>query len=631
MESDQRHPPNGINSLFGAPVKHKSISITNYKGIRDITINFGATPQARVHTLVGLNESGKTTVLEAFNLLNYTMESLTDIVSAPTQDTDPFSFIPISQRTNFNGQVKVAVEFALSQADQTNLKQFIESELNLMSPDVPDAFTVTEAYKFKDSRLLDNQPTKNWNIVIRVKKSKRATTLQNLTEFKSEGDNKWQAVVNWLKPRMPAVLYFPNFLFDIPDRIYLTDQAKDDPKHKFYRAVISDGLKTIDPKISIQDHVVVRLLRSDDNDKSAIESLQEQLAATLTATIFGNWNKIFNKNHSDKRIRVSCTIDEDSRPVMELRIVDGSSIFRVSERSLGFRWFFAFLLLTSFRGLRDAAGQEVLILLDEPASNLHSTAQARLLQSFSSLPNCRVVYTTHSHHMINPAWLESTYVVKNEGFDVDKSDDFVASATNIALHRYRQFVADHPDQTTYYKPILEVLEYKPGPLENIPDVVMLEGKNDTYGLMFAKLCGVTSLVGLNLMPGGGATSLKEAIRLYLAWGRRYVVLLDSDNGGKAGRNCYEKEFGCLCTGSLFLLDDVDTSFSGKGLEFVIDQSDQLAIINQVDPSAITPNKTALWRAIQELLLLNRPMTLSSNTMGRFEKIGEFLGSHFQKK
>jgi len=62
-----------------------------------------------------------------------------------------------------------------------------------------------------------------------------------------------------------------------------------------------------------------------------------------------------------------------------------------------------------------------LFLLDEPASNLHSTAQAQLLKSFEKLPS--LIYTTHSHHMINPKWLEGTYVVKNEGLNYGENDD----------------------------------------------------------------------------------------------------------------------------------------------------------------------------------------------------------------
>jgi ABC-type dipeptide/oligopeptide/nickel transport system ATPase subunit len=59
-----------------------------------------------------------------------------------------------------------------------------------------------------------------------------------------------------------------------------------------------------------------------------------------------------------------------------------------------------------------------LFLLDEPASNLHSSAQAELLESFEKpLDRCSLIYTTHSHHLINVRWLDTAYVGKNAAVD----------------------------------------------------------------------------------------------------------------------------------------------------------------------------------------------------------------------
>jgi len=41
--------------------------IRNFKGIRELSIHFDHSPSSPVITLVGLNESGKTTILEALS------------------------------------------------------------------------------------------------------------------------------------------------------------------------------------------------------------------------------------------------------------------------------------------------------------------------------------------------------------------------------------------------------------------------------------------------------------------------------------------------------------------------------------------------------------------------------------
>ena len=45
-----------------------SFSIANFKGIKNLTLNLADAPALSIYTLVGLNESGKTTVLEAINM-----------------------------------------------------------------------------------------------------------------------------------------------------------------------------------------------------------------------------------------------------------------------------------------------------------------------------------------------------------------------------------------------------------------------------------------------------------------------------------------------------------------------------------------------------------------------------------
>lgn len=45
--------------------------IKHFKGIDHVRFDIARTPRVRVSTLVGLNESGKTTILDAINLLTY--------------------------------------------------------------------------------------------------------------------------------------------------------------------------------------------------------------------------------------------------------------------------------------------------------------------------------------------------------------------------------------------------------------------------------------------------------------------------------------------------------------------------------------------------------------------------------
>ena len=51
-------------------MKYKSFYIKNYKGIKDLKLELDKDPNSNIITLVGLNESGKTSILEAISLIH---------------------------------------------------------------------------------------------------------------------------------------------------------------------------------------------------------------------------------------------------------------------------------------------------------------------------------------------------------------------------------------------------------------------------------------------------------------------------------------------------------------------------------------------------------------------------------
>lgn len=239
-----------------------------------------------------------------------------------------------------------------------------------------------------------------------------------------------------------------------------------------------------------------------------------------------------------------------------------------------------------------------------------------------------MLYTTHSHHLINPDWLEGTFVVENEGLDYDADEDeYNARNTCITLHRYRDFASQYPYRTTYFQPVLDVLDYQPSKLENVPNVVMVEGKNDFYTLRYFYRSVGSQLRALHLLPGGGAGSLDDVIRLYLAWGREFVILLDSDAAGTKGKRRYEEKFGGVLKDKVFTLEDIDPKWKNIDMEFLLDEQERLAVQNSTYPAATEFNKTQFNRALQELFLTKKQVPLSQATEANFLKVLTFLDGH----
>ena len=81
-------------------------------------------------------------------------------------------------------------------------------------------------------------------------------------------------------------------------------------------------------------------------------------------------------------------------------------------RSRGFVWFFSFVAWYS-QLLKE--NNKLILLLDEPGLSLHGKAQADLLRYFEEQlkPNHQLIYTTHSHAMIDPRHFGRVRIVQD--------------------------------------------------------------------------------------------------------------------------------------------------------------------------------------------------------------------------
>ncbi len=283
-------------------------------------------------------------------------------------------------------------------------------------------------------------------------------------------------------------------------------------------------------------------------------------------------------------------------------------------------------MFTQFRKFRNNEPANTLFLFDEPASNLHQTGQQELLTVLEALTDrSTVIYSTHSHHLISPKWLSGAYIVKNDAINPEaKAITGVMSVkpTNIKIDRYFNFAAQSPSQQTHFQPILDVLEYRPGALEQVPDIVILEGKFDYYNFSYYSFCkGGTRL---NFYPGNGAGGLDNIIALYLAWGRKFFVLLDGDAAGKREKNRYLNEFGDIVKDRLYCLGDIDPAFDNLATEGLTTTADKDAIVKKVYGSSATYSKSLFNTALQQLYINNDKFAFSKETKQNFDKVIAFI-------
>jgi hypothetical protein len=148
----------------------------------------------------------------------------------------------------------------------------------------------------------------------------------------------WTPVLQHLKDSIPPLIYYPNFLFDFPDKIYLDMEQTEDKKQAFYCRVLQDVLDSIQNNLNVNTHIVSRARSDKPQDRDACESVLNKMGAQITRLVFNNKFSIFKGDTKRKEIIVTYPrIDESNEKCyVELKLKEGQDSYYIRERSLGF-------------------------------------------------------------------------------------------------------------------------------------------------------------------------------------------------------------------------------------------------------------------------------------------------------
>jgi ABC-type Mn2+/Zn2+ transport system ATPase subunit len=622
-------------------VKLVRFDILNFKGIDKTSINLSDEIPGNVVTLIGLNESGKTTILEALSHFITEDKETANLVGTVHKKSGIQELIPKDKKAAFTGRISIKAIVELEDGDKRSLSNFFAENHNLTM--VLDQFqakiTLERAYTFEDSSLKDTHTY--WSVIFPLKTGKG----KKYTNYVSSGDTRtvWLSGVDHIRAMVPRVVFFPTFLFNFPDRIYLEEQTETEI-NAYYKQVIQDVLDSQGEHLSVQKHIVDRIKKQRDafptpalfishllglDEKSQIDAVMQKISNEMSRIIFGAWSEILGRSVSNKRVQVDWFVDGERKnsPYLQVSIIDGQSRYSLSERSLGFRWFFSFLLFTQFRRKR-SAGSETVFLFDEPAANLHSKAQTKLLESFSKIASggTYIIYSTHSHYMVNPLWLEKAYIVDNKAVDYDDDDEvnsFQVRKTDIEAIKYRSFVARNSTKTTYFQPVLDALDVGFSPLERSARALILEGKFDYHPFIYFRSL-VSTRKEPEIFPAAGAGGIGHIINLFRGWDVSFLILLDDDQGGKEARKKYIKDY-LLPEDQVMTLGQISNDLSDRAFESIY----QLDVVNAIRTyfgvEEVTKRHFSLF--FQELIA-NKSVMRFPETEILFGKISSWVDAQF---
>lgn len=567
-------------------MRYRSFRIQNFRGIRDTTVEL-CPSGAGVFTLIGLNESGKTTILEAIEWFQFNKGDERSLYKSDLNRSDPSSYVPKHEKATFTGDILVTALVELTDEDVNRISGIVEKqfEVRLDRSSASRSFTVKRGQSFANGDKGDRIHRWDFALSGRRKGQKK--------DHSFVGEDVWERYTDIILESLPEIVYFPTFLFDQPDKVVLNPLADELPANRVYRKIIESVgrllARPIDVKVNVVDRVLIPETIGESfsgffllspNRQQQIDAAINQMSHQLSVTVLGSWSKIFGGTAADREIRLRLGVDKhpDGTPrvYVQFSIRDGVQQYDISERSLGFRWFFSFLLFTLYRPNKQV-NRASLFLLDEPASNLHAGAQIQLLNSFPRIASdgSQVIYSTHSHYLINPEWLDQAFIVANGAVDYDNADPLVYDgprASEIEVKRYRAFVGSNPDKTNYFQPVLDRLQVVPSKLDAFRPAVLVEGKGDylilAYGLW---LFGIAN-GDYTVIPTRGADSYSELVGLMLGWGVSFCVCFDDDVAGKRAIADLRNNWG-MSQARAFTLEAVTSTLSGQAIEAMLSDSD----------------------------------------------------------
>lgn len=479
-------------------VKYHKFSIEKYKAIKDSVVSVLNEPIP----LIGVNESGKSSALEAIARFDYRNDAIAE------QKKWRFinRYIPSESVFSIVAEIFIELPDDIEKIIEHYSDQEKEELKGLLVPVIKDK-------QFFCKRILRKSES-------------------GLSFLYSIGDKESVLIEKFghdLVGQLPRIFYFDNFLEDqFPDKIdfpveYFSNQ---DFILNEYPSII-EGM-FVEAGYSLKSF----LDEIDDNTKNTQIA---EVNRVTTNKLISEWTAMqIGKTELDvdsmNNLQINLQQDRVDAHSVNINIlekfIDESGISRttsmlLSERSLGFRWFFNF----SAKKAYGARGERKFIyLFDEPGSYLHNSAQTILLKAIRDLAKDHpVIFSTHSEFLLDPE---------------------IININNVRI-------LEKNDRQITLIPLSEISEKKTmGALSTLYNALRMKiSVNSTLNQKVIVTEGITDFYfwkmltrDLVILPGFGAGQNEYLISIAIGTSKKYVAFFDGDVAGEQAIQKYIRFF-----------------------------------------------------------------------------------------
>lgn len=479
----------------------KFIQIKNFRSIADSGKFY--VPTDGITVLVGQNESGKTSIidaLEAFDTRTIDNEDRTDR-SLPSLITCTFCL----PKKDLEVLLDHGNEYAF--ISQHMLNDELELEITVSFPPKATAgqADITSPF-FTDYLMMLSKANEEEKIDEADQKELKETSDESAKYI--SGDDFEELFLELY----PVVSIFKHDSL-LPREMQLDELSKKPQKMQGVKGV-TNFLKVLD--------VSVDKLKEASVTPTEKETLQAKLNRDFSVDFNNFWRQeVVPGNRANIHISLANIPAGQSNAgaeILRFTVETLGKYLYPDQRSHGFQWFLSFYL--QLMALRKTTERPHLLLIDEPGAHLHVKAKEDLLAVLEEVKQyTQIIYTTHEPELIDRNKLNRIRIVAQTAEEGTKVYSIEKASTEMGAR-------------DALSPIYKAMgaDFSIVKSDRAKTIILEEPSAYYYLVAWKKLLGIKE--DIFLLPAMGANNVPLYFNLLMGWGFKCKVVVDDDTNGR---------------------------------------------------------------------------------------------------
>ncbi|MBV2227060.1 MAG: ATP-binding protein [Sphingobacterium mizutaii] len=383
-----------VSVILPINMKLKSIILENYKSIEKLEIQIEDIGGSFTYSLLGINESGKSSILKAISYFE------DGTINYPSDFHNP------------DKNIQIVFNYIVEENELIELREELVKKYHLNKEVVNDVIIKDVSIYVEYSNAETPELTRYEIPMFEIKLIKGFTysTIDGKVVKKTKSDENDLDLEEFFGDKLSDYFYQKShyivFWQSTPEYLLLDDidllNFSEDPSN------VSIPLKNCFTLAGISSSNIKREINKLNNSV-AINSLQSRLSDYTTNHINGLW--------PEHPISITFQISDQK---ISLLIEDNGVKYSpktASQRSDGFKQFLSFLLTVAVEN-KGSELERTILLIDEPETHLHPPAQINLLKELINISSNKkeniVFFATHSNYLIDKEYLDRNYKVTKQ-------------------------------------------------------------------------------------------------------------------------------------------------------------------------------------------------------------------------